>query len=178
MIGVVHSFSLVHNVLLFAFILQYIILLLLTGMWAVSLFALTNNTTVNFLVPSLRQHAEHLWGHTARSRIAGLHVVFTVSFTRKCATALPKLVGPLMPPPAGDEYPHYSPHSPTLDMARHLKKNLLFIFGCAGSSLLLCRLFSGCGEWGLLFVAARGLLTLVLLLLQSTGLLTGTSQTS
>ena len=130
------------------------------GTWAVSLFALTNNTTVNFLVPSLRQHAGHLWGHTARSRIAGLYVVFTVSFTRKCAAVLPKLVGPLMPPPAGDEYPHYSLHSPTLDMARHLKKkNLSCIFGCAGSSLLLCRLFSSFGEWGLLFVAARGLLT-------------------
>ena len=135
------------------------ILLLLMDMWAVSLFALTNNTTVNFLVLSLGLHAEHLWGHTARSRIAGLYIVFAVSFTRKCATVLPKLVGPLMPPPAGDEYPHYSPHSPTLNMARHLKKNLLFIFGCAGSSLLLCRLFSSCGEWGLLFVAVQGLLT-------------------
>ena len=104
------------------------ILLLLMGTWAVSLFALTNNTTVNFLVPSLRQHAGHLWGHTARSRIAGLYVVFTVSFTRKCAAVLPKLVGPLMPPPAGDEYPHYSLHSPTLDMARHLKKKKSFMY--------------------------------------------------
>lgn len=130
MIGVVHSFSLVHNVLLFAFILWYIYLLLLMGMWAVSLFALTNNTTVNFLVPSLRQHAGHLWGHTARSRIAGgLYVVFTVSFTRNVSSAS-QVVGPLMPPPAGDEYPHYSLHSPTLDMARHLKKNLSCIFGC------------------------------------------------
>ena len=33
----------------------------------------------------------------------------------------------------------------------------LFIFGCAGS-LLLCRLFSSCREWGLLFVAVWGLL--------------------
>ena len=34
----------------------------------------------------------------------------------------------------------------------------LFIFGCVGSSLLH-RLFSSCGEWELLFVAVRGLLT-------------------
>ena len=33
----------------------------------------------------------------------------------------------------------------------------LFIFDCAGS-LLLCRLFSSCGDWGLLFVAVCGLL--------------------
>ena len=33
---------------------------------------------------------------------------------------------------------------------------LLFVFDCAGSSLL--RVFSGCGEQGLLFVAVLGLL--------------------
>ena len=32
-----------------------------------------------------------------------------------------------------------------------------FSFGFAGSSLL-CRLFSSCSEWGLLFVVVRGLL--------------------
>ena len=155
------------------------ILLLLMGTWAVSLFALTNNTTVNFLVPSLRQHAGHLWGHTARSRIAGLYVVFTVSFTRKCAAVLPKLVGPLMPPPAGDEYPHYSLHSPTLDMARHLKKKIFHVFlavlglhcFCAGFSLVLVS--GGCCSW-----QREGFSLWRLLLLQSTRLLTGTSQTS
>ena len=40
---------------------------------------------------------------------------------------------------------------------------ILFIYGCAGSSLL-CKLFSRFKEWGLLFVAVRGLL-----LVQSTG---------
>ena len=37
---------------------------------------------------------------------------------------------------------------------------ILFIYGCAGSSLLH-RLFSSCGEWELLFVAVWGLLTAV-----------------
>ena len=36
----------------------------------------------------------------------------------------------------------------------------LFIFSCAGSSLL-CSLFSSCGEWGSFFVAVRGLLITV-----------------
>ena len=36
----------------------------------------------------------------------------------------------------------------------------IFIFGCAGS-LLLCGLFSSCSEWGLLLVAAGGLLIAV-----------------
>ena len=42
------------------------------------------------------------------------------------------------------------------------KKNkfiYLFIFGCIGSSLLCVGFFSSCGEWGLLFVAVRRLLT-------------------
>ena len=39
-------------------------------------------------------------------------------------------------------------------------KFYLFIFGCAGSSLLP-GLFSSCGEWGLHFVAASGLLIAV-----------------
>ena len=45
---------------------------------------------------------------------------------------------------------------------KKLKKNFLFIFifGCAGSSLLL-EAFSGCGEQGLLLVLARGLLIAV-----------------
>jgi len=34
-----------------------------------------------------------------------------------------------------------------------LKKNYLFIFGCAGS-LLLLRLFSSCSEWGFLIAVA------------------------
>ena len=36
----------------------------------------------------------------------------------------------------------------------------IFIFGCAGS-LLLCRLFSSCGEQGLLFTATRDFLIVV-----------------
>ena len=39
------------------------------------------------------------------------------------------------------------------------KKNL-FIFGCAGSSLLGAA-FSSCSEWGLFFVEVRGLLIVV-----------------
>ena len=43
---------------------------------------------------------------------------------------------------------------------KHFKKKLfiLFIFGYIGSSL---QVFSSCGEWGLLFVAVRGLLIVV-----------------
>ena len=44
-----------------------------------------------------------------------------------------------------------------------------FIFGCFGSSLL-CAAFSSCGEWGLLFVAVRGLLTAVASLAAEHGL--------
>ena len=33
-----------------------------------------------------------------------------------------------------------------------------YYFGCIGSWLLLCRLFSSCGEWGLLFAAVCRLL--------------------
>lgn len=40
-----------------------------------------------------------------------------------------------------------------------------FTFGCAGS-LLLCSGFSSCGEWGLLFVAVHGLLTVMAPLVQ------------
>ena len=36
----------------------------------------------------------------------------------------------------------------------------IFIFGCAGS-LLQCRLFSSCGERGLLFIAIRDFLIVV-----------------
>ena len=46
--------------------------------------------------------------------------------------------------------------------------NYSFIFSCAGSSLLLGA-FSGCGEWGLFFIAAPRLLIVWLLLLHSTG---------
>ena len=45
----------------------------------------------------------------------------------------------------------------------------LFIFGCSGSSLL-CRLFSSCGEGGLLFIAVRGLLIVVASLVAERGL--------
>ena len=41
-----------------------------------------------------------------------------------------------------------------------------FFFGCAGS-LLLCRLFSSCGEWGLLF-GCEGFSLQWLIFLQST----------
>ena len=43
-------------------------------------------------------------------------------------------------------------------------KNYLFIFGCV-ESLGCMRAFSGCCEQGLLFVLARGLLTVVVSLL-------------
>ena len=46
---------------------------------------------------------------------------------------------------------------------------ILFIFGCVGSSLL-CTGFSSCGEWGLLFVAVRGLLIAVASLVAEHGL--------
>ena len=36
-------------------------------------------------------------------------------------------------------------------------KIYLFIFGCVGSRFC-ARAFSSCGEWGLLFIAGRGLL--------------------
>ena len=47
---------------------------------------------------------------------------------------------------------------------------LFICFGCAGSSLL-CGLFSRCDKRGLLFIAARGLLTAVVLLVAEYGLL-------
>ena len=45
----------------------------------------------------------------------------------------------------------------------------VFIFGCFGS-LLLCVAFSSCGEWGLLFIAVRGLLIAVASLVAEHGL--------
>ena len=39
----------------------------------------------------------------------------------------------------------------------HFLKIVLFIFGCAGSSLF-CGLFSTCSEWELLSVSVHGLL--------------------
>ena len=36
----------------------------------------------------------------------------------------------------------------------------LFTYGCTGSSLLH-RIFSGCSEWGLLFIAVHGILITV-----------------
>ena len=45
----------------------------------------------------------------------------------------------------------------------------LFIYGCAGSSLL-CGLFSSCGEQGLLLVAVHGLLIVVASLVAEHGL--------
>ena len=47
-------------------------------------------------------------------------------------------------------------------------KNDVFLFGCAGSSLL-CRLFSSCGKRGFLLGAVHRLLLRWLLLLRSTG---------
>ena len=47
--------------------------------------------------------------------------------------------------------------------------NYLFVFGCVGSSLLRAA-FSSCGEWGLLFVAMRGLLIVVASLVAEHGL--------
>ena len=44
-----------------------------------------------------------------------------------------------------------------------------FFFGCAGSSLLR-RLFCSCDEWGLLFIAACGLLIAVASLVSEPGL--------
>ena len=46
----------------------------------------------------------------------------------------------------------------------------LFIFGCVGYSLLRAQAFSSCGQWGLLFVAVRGLLTVVASLVAEHGL--------
>ena len=43
-----------------------------------------------------------------------------------------------------------------------------FIYGCAGCSLL-CRVFSSCAQWGLIFIVVRALLIAVALLLWSTG---------
>ena len=67
---------------------------------------------------------------------------------------------------------HCTPHfqgSHLLCKTSFLKKILyyLFIFGFAGS-LLLLRLFSSCGEWGLVFVTVRRLLTVVVLMLRRT----------
>ena len=67
---------------------------------------------------------------------------------------------------------HCTPHlqgSHLLCKTSFLKKIIyyLFIFGFAGS-LLLLRLFSSCGEWGLVFVTVRRLLTVVVLMLWRT----------
>ena len=53
-----------------------------------------------------------------------------------------------------------------------LKKIVLFIFGCAGSSLLR-GLFSSFGEWELLFVVVCGLLIVVTSLIVERGLMAG-----
>ena len=50
-----------------------------------------------------------------------------------------------------------------------IKKILLFIFGCAGSSLL-CGLFSTCSERELLSISVRGLLIAVVSLVVEHGL--------
>ena len=50
-----------------------------------------------------------------------------------------------------------------------LKKIILFIFGCAGSSLL-CGLFSTCSERELLSISVRGLLIAVASLVVEHGL--------
>ena len=50
------------------------------------------------------------------------------------------------------------------------KKKVLFIFGCAGSSLLCTQALSCCGEWGLLFIAASRLPTEVTALVVEHGL--------
>ena len=49
------------------------------------------------------------------------------------------------------------------------KNIILFIFGCARSSLL-CGLFSSCSEWGLLFIAVHRLLIAVASLIADHGL--------
>ena len=45
-----------------------------------------------------------------------------------------------------------------------------FFFGCVWVFLAACKLFSNCGEWGLLFIAACGLLTAVASLVVEHGL--------
>ena len=52
---------------------------------------------------------------------------------------------------------------------RTILKFYLFIFGCAGS-LLLLRLFSSCDKWGLLFVTVLRLLIVVASLVAEHGL--------
>jgi len=44
----------------------------------------------------------------------------------------------------------------TYILERYFLQFYLFIFGCAGSSLL-CELFCSCGEQGLLFIAVSGI---------------------
>ena len=47
---------------------------------------------------------------------------------------------------------------------------IILFFGCVGFLLLRAGLFSGCGEWGLLFIAVHGLLIVVASLVAEHGL--------